>query len=80
MAPSAFSFYLFGTHQISTDNEYHQLLYLISSHPEFKLRINNFLNFLPSPLSSEGIIKMGTLIHALLYPELPSRYHRKLAT
>ena len=78
--PTAFNFYLFGSHQTSSDNEFNHLLYLISSHQDFKFRVNNFLSFLPSPLTSETIVKMGTLIYTLLLPDFEPRYHRKLAT
>lgn len=49
-------------------SQYSNLLHLISSHPAFKSKINTFLLLFPSEITSEAIIKMGTLIYALLLP------------
>lgn len=55
-----------------------QLLYLIEIHPSFKAKVNSFLLLFPE-LSSEAVIKMGSLIYALLLPEMPKNLQRKLA-
>lgn len=62
-----------------TQSAYSNLLHLISSHPSFKSKINSFLLMFPSQIPVEGMIKMGTLIYALLVPEIPKNLQRKLA-
>lgn len=55
------------------------MLYLIEIHPAFKSKINSFLLMFSGDLTADGLIKMGTLIYALLLPEMPKNLQRKLA-
>lgn len=56
-----------------------QLLALISAHPSFKTKVNSFLSLFPQGLTSDGIIKMGCLINAVLFPEYPKPLQRKMS-
>lgn len=65
------------------DNPLHSththLLTLIATHPAYKSKVNEFMDLFPNGLTSDGIIKIGSLINALLFPEIPKALQRKMA-
>lgn len=80
------SSYIFGSCRHSdaapdnpTNSTHTQLLSLIASHPSFKSKINSFIDLFPSGLTSEGLIKLGTMVYALLFPDFPKAMQRQMA-
>jgi|LakMenEpi03Aug12_release.lakeMendotaPanAssembly.Ray.scaffolds.fasta_scaffold1354759_1 hypothetical protein len=77
--PNTHPLYLYTSCIPANQSSYSHLLYLIRTHPAFIAKVNSFLLLFNGELTADGIIKMGSLIYALLLPEVPKNLQRKLA-
>lgn len=70
---------IFNTIRTAASSKYTQLLTLISHHPSFKTKVNEYYEILNCAPNPENMIKLGTLFFAFLLPEFPEKHLRYLA-
>jgi hypothetical protein len=59
---------IFNTIHTGASQKYTQLLHLISQHPSFKSKVNEYYEILNCNPTSDNMIKLGTLFFAFLLP------------
>ena len=70
---------IFNTIRTPTSSKYTQLLSLISQHPSFKSKVNEYYEILHCTPTSDNMIKLGTLFFAFLLPQFPEKHLKYLA-
>jgi hypothetical protein len=59
---------IFNTIHSGSSQKYTFLLNLISQHPSFKSKVNQYYEILNCNLTSDSMVKLGTLYFAFLLP------------
>ena len=70
---------IFNTIHSHASPKYTQLLHLISQHPAFKARVNDYYEILNCSPTPDNMIKLATLFFAFLLPEFPEKSLRYIA-
>jgi hypothetical protein len=70
---------VFNSCQVNLNNKYTQLLALISIHPAFKAKVNDFYQILNLNPTSDSLLRLGSLYFALFLPDYPSKHIKLLA-
>ena len=60
-------------------HKYTHLLHLVSLHPSFNTKVNEFYQIIHCNTTIDNIVKLGTLYFTFLIPEFPLKYAKELA-
>lgn len=70
---------IFNTIHSQASPRYTQLLHLISQHPAFKAKVNDYYEILSCNPNPDNMIKLASLFFAFLLPEFPEKALRYIA-
>jgi hypothetical protein len=59
---------IFNTIHAASSQKYTSLLQLISQHPSFKSKVNDYYDLLACTPTPENMVRLGTLFFAFLLP------------
>jgi hypothetical protein len=70
---------IFNTCLVNPSTKYTHLLSYIALHPAFKSKVNEYYQILGLNITTEGLVRLGSLYFAFLLPDFPAKQGKYLA-